>query len=414
MNNKLPRLDLNPSSADRWTTCTASPRFILENWDKLPPSESVYNQEGTTAHEIAAAFLLGREPGPTPVPIIPEMRGHAWDYMEYVEGLREKGFVLTVEQKYPLWYMPERNAMIDAAVLNPKNLHIVDYKYGEGIPVSPVENLQGAIYARSVIRNFNDGDGLSPDFPVTIHIFQPRGRNSEDGAAHFWETTWGELKDFTRERVQVAANQILWTGKEDLFPAVPPELVFAPSDKACQWCLAKGFCKARMTHLAGDFENLDAIVLSERHGDSPTFPEPNTLSIEHLAAVQKHGSEMIKWVEGVLEYNQQRAEAGHLLPGSKMVMSNGGKRFWSDAPKAQELLLSTTILKKSEIITEKLISPAGVEKLLGKNKLSVELTNLITKPPGSPVIAPVGDKREAIGIALSEFINLDATSEPAE
>lgn len=170
-----------------------------------------------------------------------------------------------------------------------------------------------------------------------------------------------------------------------------------------------------MTHLAGDFENLDAIVLSERHGEVPTFPAANTLSIEHLAAVQKHGSEMIKWVEGVLEYNQQRGEAGHLLPGYKMVLSRGGNRAWSDAQKAQELLLSTTILKKSEIITEKLIGPAGVEKLLGKNKLPVDLTNLIVKPPGSPVLAPVEDKREAIGnSAVSEFTNLDNPSEPAE
>jgi hypothetical protein len=44
-----------------------------------------------------------------------------------------------------------------------------------------------------------------------------------------------------------------------------------------------------------------------------------------------------------------------------------------------------------------------VEKLLGKNKMNVELTNLITKPPGVPVIAPESDKREAIGGVLDDF-----------
>jgi hypothetical protein len=175
-----PRLDLNPSSADRWTTCTASPRFILENWDKIPPSDTVYNQEGTTAHEVASALLQGREPRVSdpyhcPVPVDKEMRWHGWNYMEYVQSLRtstEFSSIL-VEQKLPLWYMKERNAIVDAAVINLDSMHVIDYKYGEGVVVSPVENLQTAIYAMSV----GQLSGPKPsDFPVFIHIYQPRGR----------------------------------------------------------------------------------------------------------------------------------------------------------------------------------------------------------------------------------------------
>lgn len=406
---KPPRLDLNPSSADRWTTCTASPRFIMEHWDKVPPSETAYNQEGAAAHEVAASFLQDRPEGETPVTVSPEMRTHAWDYMEYVQGLREKNSHLIVEKKYPLWYMPERNAMIDAAVINPRSLHIVDYKYGEGIPVSPIENLQGAIYARSVIRGFNDGDGLSPDFPVTIHIYQPRGRNAEDGAAHKWETTWGELRVFTDERVTKAARSVLWNSDEDLVKEVPSELQFAPSDKACQWCPAKGFCTARMKHLTGDFENL-AIIEHE----PPAFPAAAVLSDEQRAAVQKHGAEIKKWIEGVMDYNTERAVAGHALPGYKLVLSRGGNRAWSDPRKAAELLVRDTILKREEVIEEKTIGPATVEKFLGKNKMTADLMNLIVKPPGSPCLAPVEDKRPALTNAASDFTNLENVSEPAE
>ena len=54
---RAPRLDLNPSAADRWTTCTASPGFILANADKIPPDDGTkFSQEGTTAHEVAAAI----------------------------------------------------------------------------------------------------------------------------------------------------------------------------------------------------------------------------------------------------------------------------------------------------------------------------------------------------------------------
>ena len=62
LKKRTPRIDLNPSSAERWTTCTASPKFIFDNWDKLPPHDTFYNQEGTTAHEVASALLQGFHP----------------------------------------------------------------------------------------------------------------------------------------------------------------------------------------------------------------------------------------------------------------------------------------------------------------------------------------------------------------
>jgi len=153
MAKKQPRLDLNPSSADRWTTCTASPRYILENWELVPEdTDTIFSQEGTTAHEVAAALLQGRKPNESsaydcPVPIDKEMRWHAWNYFEYVTGLMSPGGVLLVEQKLPLWYMPSRNAKIDAAVSNPDSLHIVDLKYGAGVVVRTERNPQAVIYA---------------------------------------------------------------------------------------------------------------------------------------------------------------------------------------------------------------------------------------------------------------------------
>ncbi len=402
--NKPPRLDLNPSSADRWTTCTASPRFILENADKLPPStDTVYNQAGTAAHEVCAAYLQNREPGATPVPIDEDMRWHAFNYMEYVESLMEKHAIVSVEKKLPLWYMPGRNAMIDVSVLNPRNLHIVDYKYGEGIVVSPVENLQGAIYARSVIHNFNDGDGLPFEFPVTIHIYQPRGRNSDDGAAHTWETTWGEIRDFTQWHVEIPASNII-----NVLPENVGNLVFAPSDKACQWCPAKGFCAERMKSLTQDFENLEMIETR-----SFTFPPATTLSLEQRAFLQKHGPDLIKWVKDGMEYNTEWVKAGHPLPGYKLVLSRGGNRYWSDPVKAAQLLVQDTILKREEVIEESTISPKQVEDKLGKKKMTAALMDLIAKSPGSPVLAPEDDKRPSCLVnATDEFQSLE--NQPAE
>lgn len=379
---RLPRLDLNPSSADRWTTCTASPQFILDNWDKVPQStDTVYNMAGTTAHAVAANFL-GAPMGDTPVPIDEEMLMHGWNYHEYVLNLREPGSRMLVEQKLPLWYMPARNCIVDAAVINPKSLHIVDYKYGEGVVVHPERSLQATIYAQTI------GSGMLPfppdDFPVFVHIYQPRGRAGETGPGHVWETTWGEIANISHE---ISCNANLIQGKFEGMPLNERYTRFAPSDKACQWCPAKGFCTARQASLAEGFEVIES---------QSTPPAPAVLSLEQRARIQHHAATMKEWLDDVTAYNLERMRGGEKLPGFKLVLSRGGNRKWSDEKKAAELLVRDTVLKRSEVIEETTIGPAAVEKLIGKNKLSADLTALITKPPGSPVIAPDGDKREAI------------------
>lgn len=376
-----PRLDLNPSSADRWTTCTASPRFILENWDKLPiTTDTVYNVEGTRAHEVASSLLAGTTLKEDPA-YTPEMHRHGWDYMEYVEGLRKPGGRIIVEQKLPLWYMKERNAIVDAAVVNSDSLHVIDYKYGEGVVVSPVENLQASIYAACVGTM---GAALPTDLPVFLHIFQPRGRAAEE-VPGVWKTTWYQLNHFLRPVDEAAL----------VIQANDPAQQFAPSEKACQWCPAKGFCKARQNSLAEGLEVIDEV--------SASFPPPNMITETQMVAILKHKAAIASWMDDVEEFATERLKAGVPVPGFKLVLSRGGNRYWTDPKKAAELLLKETVLKRDEVVEEKVISPGGAEKLLGKRKFTGELMELIAKTPGVPVIALESDKREEVVSAISDF-----------
>jgi hypothetical protein len=389
MKPTTPRLDLSPSNADRWFYCTASPHFIMKNWDKVPKRDDTrYNQEGTTAHEVAAALLEDREPDPAecPVPIDSAMRWHGWNYMEYVLGFQQPGSTLIVEQKRPLWYMPERNAKMDAVIINPDSLHVFDYKYGEGIPVHPEGNLQTVIYAKVAAT----GSEFMDNFPVFIHIYQPRGRAGETGPAHVWETTWGEVNEIARG-ISNRAETIFKNGGDGFL-----EVEFVPSDKACQWCPAKGFCTARRDSMAEGLEIIDA--------QPRPLPLAHTLSEEQLTAILKHKKDIVKWLNDVEEWAESFLKSGGKIPGYKLVMSRGGNRTWSNEKTARDLLLSQTVLKPSEVVEEKVIGPAAAEKLLGKKSFSPELTNLIVKSPGSPVIAPADDKREEVGqAAISEF-----------
>lgn len=387
-----PRLDLMPSAADRWTTCAASPRFILENAHLIPEDlSSKFSLEGNTAHEVAAAFLQDREPDPKncPTPIDADMRMHGFDYADYVQSLRKPGSKLLVEQKQPLWYYEGRNAIVDAAVINPDSLHIVDFKYGAGVAVSPVENLQTTIYAYQVGHKLT----LPLDFPVFSHIYQPRNRES-DSPEKVWQTTIGDIAERAgRISAQATIIQINNETKGNPLP-------FAPSEKACRWCPAKAFCPAREHEMLSDFEPL---VVKEPE----TLPMPAALSIEQLAAVLRHGKKIQKWVDDAFEYATERLKEGHEIPGFKLVLSKGGHRFWKDEKRAAELLVLSTILSRKEVVEEKVKSVAAIEKLIGKKKFSAELTALIGKPEGSPQLAPADDPRESCAItAATEFVAL--------
>jgi hypothetical protein len=352
---------------------------VLDNWDKIPDTSTVWSEEGTAAHEVAAAYLQNRKPDTASLkaPIDADMFWHGWNYSEYVQDLLHPGGKLLVEQKMPLWYMPGRNAIVDAAVVNPDALHIVDYKYGEGVAVSPVESLQATIYAAVVASS--KVANLHKDFSVTLHIYQPRGRASEDGPAHSWSTSWGNLGQLVS----------LITDKANAIQA-KRDLVFAPSEKACQWCPAKGFCSERQKTLTQEIEVLATIDENEK-----TFPHVKSISAAQTAAVLKHKAAIIKWLNDVEAFALEHLKAGHTLPGFKLVLSRGGNRYWTNPQAAAKALLENTILKRSEVIEEKVIGPAAAEKLLGKNKMPVEVLNLISKPPGQPVIAPEDDKRES-------------------
>jgi hypothetical protein len=386
-----PRLDLMPSAADRWMTCAASPRFCLENADLIPADTgSRFSREGNTAHEVAAALLQDREPDPEqcPTPIDAEMRLHAWNYMEYVDSLRDPGSKLIVEHKQALWYYEGRNAIVDAAVINDDSLHIVDLKYGAGVAVSPERNLQTVIYARQIANGLT----LPLDFPIFSHIYQPRCRDSGDEPAKVWQTTWGEVKAISDE-IADHAEVILINNR-----VKGGQLPFVPSEKACRWCPAKAFCPAREHEM---LDGLEPLVIAE---PAVVPPLPIALTSDQLASVLRHKKNVEKWLDDCEKYAHARLTEGHAVPGFKLVQGRDGNRYWSDQQKAKELLLKSTILKKDEIVEESIISVAAVEKLLGKNKLPAAVTNLIARPAGKPTIAPADDPRpECVIHAENEF-----------
>jgi hypothetical protein len=377
--------NLRPSAAKRWLRCTASPGYILKHADRIPAqTDSPEAAEGRLAHALAEAMLKKDK---LPAVHDREMIEHVTEYVRRCESFLLPGAIPFVE--YPIvpayaftgYNVPGR---IDFAAVWPdkKRITLRDLKYGQGDAVEAVENEQLAIYAYSLALLFqaNRSEGWS----VEIKIDQPRLRSGDVAS---WSVTWEELAAFM-EPIHTKAFQILNGGTVEFCP---------DEDLTCKYCPAKGFCEARAA------KNAKALPAPAQQAIGG-FPAPEGLTIEQLAKIVKAKSEMVKWLNDVEEYAEGQLLAGKAVPGLKLVETNTHRK-WSDEAEAEKFL--RRFLGADCRTQPKLVSPAEAEKRLKGTALSTRAVNrlseLITKPKGSPKVAPDTDSRPAINNSLECF-----------
>lgn len=201
-----------------------------------------------------------------------------------------------------------------------------------------------------------------------------------------WEITYAKLMQFTDDRVQGPADSILKDGGQR---------VFAPGDKACQFCPAKTFCAARAAWLMDDTP-LEVV----KHAQTPDLPPLEALSPDALSKVIVNAADIIKWIKGAQKYGAQMASQGTPLPGTKIVLSKGGHRVWSDPDEAKIMFLELVTQEKvdrDQVLREVLVTPKQAEEFefdFGQEQWK-QLQSLMFKPPGKPVLASVDDPRPA-------------------
>jgi hypothetical protein len=104
------------------------------------------------------------------------------------------------------------------------------------------------------------------------------------------------------------------------------------------------------------------------------------------------------WKAAAIEL-QRRAADGEKIPGMKFVEGRTKRRFISES-KAQSRLIELG-LKRHEIISSSLVTPAKAEKLLRKaghpmKDLPELLQGLVMKPAGRATLVPITDKRPEV------------------
>ena len=374
---------LAPSAAHRWLGCTASPGYLAANADKLPPNTSEYADEGTRAHEAAAYALLEGD-------VVCDdalMASYVKGYVEFVQSQVAGPDQLLVEQKVPLFYSPKEYGTVDAVVLTDEALFINDLKYGAGVSVEAKENPQLLIYAESYVRHRKLRETLPAEFSVVLTIYQPRAREGEP--VRQWFTTLGEL-DMLATRIGATAKAIQ-ANNEGV-------LRFEPSDKACRFCPAKGFCEARAKAMTDGVspdilaEECSAAVI-EHLASNP----PRVLSNTELTRIAKAAlkGDVQKWLKDVVDYVEQQLHAGSTdFPDFKLVRTEK-RRTWVNEDEVVTLLRPK--LGTADLWEKKLVSPAQAEKKLKGMELSTKFKNrfaeLQTKPEGEPALALSDDPR---------------------
>lgn len=398
-----PAISLSPSAASRWLTCTASPRFIMENQHRIGSTDTVWNVEGDMAHAVANAVLLDqplpKESRGKPIPKdkLPEMVKHAKGFAEFVKvpGLVE----MHSELKVSLFYMPNRNGYVDAATKGKGFIRITDLKYGQGVAVSAEENEQMAIYGRSWVEQEMVGMDLAEDDVFELAIYQPRIREGEK--ISIWRLTWAELKEFT-DNIGNIAKRII-AGHDE---------VFRPSPEACRFCPMKKPAKGPPCPAYTEWTGADrAIVLSDVNPNE-VMTDLRTFDERTLRLIAANRNKLKTFIDDVYKAFYGEAVSGKIPEGFKLVRGKGS-RSWEDPQKAADIL---EVLFGNEARTEpKLKTPKAIEDMMKVHGMKPSgLAPLVKKFEGGVLLVPLDDPRESITINPADvFQNLDVESLPA-
>lgn len=363
---------LSASSSERWINCTPSAR--LE--EKFENKTSPYAEEGTLAHAFAELALKSYFTLTTKKEIEKElkelraseiykseMENYTEDYLDYI---KEKALetptkpYVGIESKLDFSnYAKEGFGTADCLMVKDDVLHVIDFKYGKGVPVSSENNPQMMLYALGAYNNIRVIYNIKT---VRLTIFQPRIDNISE-----WELSLEELLNW---------GENVLKPKADLAHKGLGEFV---AGDHCRFCRAKAVCKARFNKAEAAIE----FMKETKESDIITYDVLGNMLRE------------TEWVKDYIE-EVGKAVLSNILDGNEVegwkAVEGRSNRKLVDIDKAFKVLKDEGF-KDAMLYEKKPLGITELERLLTKKRFNVLIGDFVEKPKGKPTLAYSADKR---------------------
>ena len=355
---------LSASSAHRWLNCPPSAVAA----EKYPNQDTDYTREGTLAHEVAEKVAWARVNNYNVAlnidGVTEEMKDCAKGYADYIqEQIKGADAIVLLEQRvdFSPW-VPDGFGTCDCIIIQGDLLTIIDYKYGQGVAVSAEGNPQMKLYALGALNDY----GIAYDVNrVEMHIYQPRINNVSSCSLMV-----EDLLEWAETVVKPTAAKAA-KGKGSY-----------AAGEWCKFCPHAGRCR-QLTKTCTEYV--------ETHSLRVAVP---VLAPHEVAEVLAMEPLVTLWLKRVKQQALDTLLEGGDVPGYKVVEGKLGNRKWKDELAVLHAL-ELEGYAETDITETKLLSPAAMDKAIGKAKVAELLDELIDRAPGAPTVVPASDKRPA-------------------
>ena len=364
---------LSASSSHRWLNCSPSARLEQEFEDR----ETEAAAEGTAAHALCEHKLRRALKRQSRKPIskydCEEMDTHTDNYVQFVlETIAQAKEhcadpIINIEQRLDFsCYVPHGFGTGDCIIIADKTLHIIDFKYGQGVLVEAEQNPQMMLYALGALRIY---DTLYDIEDVAMTIYQPRRENIST-----WTITVSDLLSWAENEL-VPKARLAFDGKGEYMPG--------------PWCT---FCKAAVKCRARAEEKL-ALARYE-------FAQPPLLTDAEIEEILGKLDDLTRWADEIKSYAQDAAlNHGKQWHGYKVVEGRSVRKYSDE----EAVIEAANAAGYHDIFRKSLLPITEMEKLMGKQEFAEVLSGLIIKPAGKPTLVPITDKRPAMTKANIDF-----------
>lgn len=403
------------SSSSRLLACPGSYAAALAA--DTGRKSTIFSAEGTLAHAISEANLIaGTEPDAMvgrrmqadgfEFEVDQDMADAVNVYVGFLRGLRALGYLVALENRVsPQWQWPLRGlehlqvdlfGTADCIAFDPQTgqLVVADLKFGKGVAVEVEANPQLLYYAAgalnpAILDQLCAQHGMSSARPVGVDlvIVQPRAFHPE-GPVRSTSYTVAEVEDWNAFVLHPGVKRALEDGGTTF--AAGKHCRFCPVSQTCPELRDFGLETARAAFRQAPAENIP--VADTAPETIPSVLPAFDLSDAALGDLLDRITILGPWIEGLKTLAADRIEAGRDVKGWKLA-PKAARRSWSGDEEEITQNLHAQGLATDQFTRRVLMSPAQVEKEVGKKFYAAHVQQFVGKSSSGTTLAPDGDPR---------------------